>query len=342
MRFAAVALVALTGCGDNSKDCGEGTNDDDGDGLCETEPPTNPCGDGTVLDPVNNVCVVDSNVCGDGTVLIRGECRDPSSDVLVDLIEGPEPNGFETNAVPAGTIGTVSSSGFVIRGCVQPVDNDTPDFDVYTITAGGPTLLHIAADGIQGLAAGFQVLSDGTNPLLATWQRLGIDLGGDTSQREILLPDAGVYRIVMTDTRTLLPITSGGEGRPAAGNLDGTSCYFTTLTARPLPAPTAIATGTGEISDELVVFSGPFPSQSADVTAVIDPETPPVTDSRAASSLVLIVDAALSRIDDGDAINTLARIQNINVPGASDALLVLDYVWNVGLQPVPYSITVVP
>ena len=344
MRAPVVFFLLLVGCGDNSNECGEGTDDSDGDGFCEALPVANPCGDGTVLDPISGLCVVDPNVCSDGTVLIRGECRDPASDLRVDLVEGPEPNGFEPNATPAGTIGSITSSGFVIRGCVAPVDNNTPDFDVYFFTAGGPTLLHVAADGVQGLAAGFSVTFTGANPEMAGWQRLGIDVATDTSQREVFLPAAGVYRFAFTDSRTLLPITTGGEGAPAAGNPDGTSCYFATLTARPLPTPTPISAAghTGMISDDLEFFSGPFPSASTDVTAVIDPETPPTSDSRAASSLVLVVNGTLVRRDDGDAVSPVSQLVNISVPPADDALLVLDYVWNIAVQPAPYAITVAP
>lgn len=347
MRVIAVLIAtALAGCGDNSKQCGDGTTDDDGDGLCEAPLPLPPCGDGTRLDELTNTCVIDPAVCADGTVLIRGQCRDPSGDLVVNLIEGPEPNGFEGNATPAGTIAVPSAGadGFVIHGCVKPLDNNTPDFDVYEFVVGGPTLLHIAADGIQGLAAGFQITADFVDPLLAGWQRLGIDVATDTSQREVFLPTAGAYLLVMTDSRTLLPITTGGEGSPAAGNLDGTSCYYVTIDQKPLPPATPVSTAghTGMIADNLVFFSGPFPSASTDITAVIDPETPPTVDSRAASSLVLLNNTVLVEINDGDAVSPVSQLTATNIQVGDDALLVLDYVFNIAVAPAPFQITVVP
>ena len=323
--LVVVLLVVCVSCGDNTNECGEGTDDNDGDGFCEALPVDNPCGDGTVVDPISGLCVVDPNVCTDGTVLIRGECRDPASDLRVDLVEGPEPNGFEPNATPAGTIGSITSSGFVIRGCVAPVDNNTPDFDVYFFTAGGPTLLHIAADGVQGLAAGFTVTFTGVNPLMAGWQRLGIDVATDTSVREVFLPAAGVYRFAFTDSRTLLPITTGGEGAPAAGNPDGTSCYFVTIDRKtPMPVPLDGAGDTATIGEDLRFYTSSTFDATTQLTATIQ-------SAHAQPALVVLQNDALLAFDDDGA---------MTFDGTGNPLIAGDFVFNYALFPAPYRLVV--
>lgn len=339
-----VVAIALAGCGDNSKQCGPGTEDVDNDGICETEPSGPKCGDGTVFDMLTQMCVVDGSVCRDGTVLIRGQCRNPDTDIEVDLLEGPEPNGFESDAIPAGTIivPALGAKGFVFRGCVQPVD-DVADFDVYVVTVASPTLLHIAADGVQGLIAGFEVQAVNGGPLLANWRRLGINNGGDTAQRQVWLPAAGTYTLAITDARTIFPITQGGRGEPAAGNPDGTSCYFVTVETDgvPVATPVDVAGHTGMISEQLAFFTGPFPSATPRFTAAIDPD-PPAVDSRAAASLVLMVDNVLVKRADANARDEVARLVSPTVSPGQTPLLVLDYVWNMTLDPADFRVTVAP
>jgi hypothetical protein len=342
MRIVILLTGTLLACGDNSKQCGPGTVDEDGDGLCEALP-ANPvvCGDGTVLDEQLDRCVIDPSVCGDGTVLIRGECRDPSAELDIDLEEGPEPNGFEAEATPAGVIALPAvGDSFVLHGCIQPLDAATPDFDRYEVTVTGPTLIRITADGIAGLAAGFQVLPDPDEPLLASWHRLGINLATDMSSRQVWLPAAGTYSLVMTDTRTLLPITANGQGAPAAGNLDGSSCYYVTIEqlATPAATPFDVAAGhTGTIEGDVRFFTGPFPAGSTTIRAVIDP-VGPGTQSRAASALVLVVDGELVAVDDADASSPVSELVISGVAPGVDVLLALDHVWNLALAPAPFSI----
>jgi hypothetical protein len=90
-------------------------------------------------------------------VLVHGQCQDPTAQLDIDLEEGPEPNGFEPAAIPAGviTLEAEGADGFVIHGCIRPVDDQTPDFDVYLLEVTAPTLVKITADGVEGLAAGF-------------------------------------------------------------------------------------------------------------------------------------------------------------------------------------------
>ena len=357
-RFVVVvvlASMAIVGCGDNSRQCGPGTKDLDGVCTADDGGPDSICGDGTILSELTGNCEIDPATCGDGTVLIDGKCQDPAAGLMVDLEEGPEPNGFEPAATPAGVIAlkTPGGSGFVIHGCIQPID-DAADFDVYTMTVTGPTLIKIAADGVSGLAAGFIAFGDAANPLLADWVRLGINIATDTSKRELLLPAAGSYLVVMADTRTLLPITSGGSDVPAAGNPDGTSCYYATIDQRSLAAPASldlVAGATGTIGEDLKFFTAAFPTGFTRIDAVVDPSDtdgdgiPDIT-SHAAPALVVLNNTSLRQLNDAFASRDLddsvdvARATIGGIKAGDDPLVVLDYVWNFTISPADFAIRI--
>src|SRR4051812_30736058 len=90
--FGVAAALAATACGDNSRQCGNGTTDMNG--VCVGgEGGGASCGDGTVLDPATNTCVIDPNACQDGTVLVGNQCVDTGT-LTPDIEEGSEPNGL--------------------------------------------------------------------------------------------------------------------------------------------------------------------------------------------------------------------------------------------------------
>ena len=321
---ALVAILVAAGCGDNSKACGEGTNDLDGDGTCEADVGGDGvCGTGTRVDPVTMECVVDPLACGGGTVLVNGRCQDPAAGIDIDLEEGPEPNAFEPDAVPAGVIDVplIGGDGFVVHGCIRPLDASTPDYDVYLVEVTAPALLDITADGVQGLTAGFTVTS--SVAALATWQRYGIELATDVARRQVLLPAAGMYQLVMTDSRTLLPEVTGGTGAPPAGNLDGTSCYYVTL-AQVAPVPVALdpAGESGMIDNELVFYSASGLSASTTITTSIA--------SPYARAAIVVLDGTTLRAFDDDG--------SLTFDGTGTPTIVLDFVFHYALSAVPYTL----
>lgn len=327
MRALGVGVALLAaGCGDNSKFCGPGTDDRDTDGECEAVVPETVCGDGTSADPVTNDCVPDPDVCGGGTVLVNGRCQDPTASLDIDLEEGPEPNAFEPGAVPAGVIALepVGSDGFVIHGCIKPIDDVTPDLDVYQLTVTQPTLVRITADGVSGLAAGFQLTSG--EAALAGWRRFGIGLATDMARRQVLLPTGGTYRFIVSDSRTLLPQIVGGTP-PPAGNVDGTSCYFVTIDQQtPVPAPLVLATGdTGTIEEDLKFYS-------ASLTGTVR-LTATFTTSNAQESIVVLRNGALHAFDDD------GSIMFSGFASTDEALIATDFVYNYALFSVPYTLT---
>ena len=334
--IACSIVGMLVGCGDNARQCGPGTNDRNDDGVCEPDDNGTICGDGTVLNPVTRDCEVAPGVCGSGTVLLDGRCQDPAVGLAVDLLEGPEPNGFEADAVPAGVIvlKPVGGNGFTIHGCIKPLGNDSPDLDRYTLSVSGPTLIKIAADGVDGLAAGFVVQSD--NPALPTWQRLGVNVATDTSKREVFLPTAGSYDVVITDSRTLMPLTQGAVDLIAAGNPAGTSCYYVTIDARTINVQPLTTGDSGTIGEDLKFYSGTFPDGLTALAAEIDPGG-----TRAAASLVVLDNAALRQVYDGSATARIATAVFGGIKAGDDPLIVLDYVWNLTIQPAAYAVTTV-
>lgn len=332
----AALLGAATGCGDNSHDCGTGTKLDD-KGYCVPDGEAGAiCGDGTVLDAPTNTCVPSDTVCGNGTVLVDGKCQDPTGGLTIDVEEGPEPNGFEPGATPAGVVPVKPvGSSTVIHGCVRPV-NGAFDIDDYTVTVTQPTLLEITADGVQGLAAAFLVFGNQADPdqNIANYTRVGMNLATDMSQRQLWLPKAGTYDLLITDSRTVLPILDGAQNIPAAGNPDAdTTCYYVTVEQK-TPAPVALnlATGdTGTIGKDVKFYSATLSEGFNEIAATID-------SNFAQPSLVLMQNNAVRQINDGNPDSDLffAGVKSTDTP-----VIVLDYVYNYDIVPPNYTVSVV-
>jgi hypothetical protein len=261
IRLTLCAGVLMAGCGDDSKECGEGTVDEGGRCVVEVVPPVT-CAEGTLFDAPTNTCVVDPATCRAGTVFVRGTCQDPTADLSPDLEEGAEPNGLgindEVSAAPAGviTMPAIGSAGVVLHGRIDPQpDRDGDgvpegDFDTYVLDATGPAVLAITADGVNGLAAGYAVHSEVDG--LEQWQRGSINLTGDIAQGRVFLPAAGRYRIVIGDARTFGPLTTVPDDPDAE--------YFVTIVQHSLTTPQAItltggmATQSGTIAPKKIDF----------------------------------------------------------------------------------------
>jgi len=265
----AIALVGCAlGCGDNSKACGPGTIDQDGTcvpgatcgpgtkvdtdtGQCVPDPSA--CAQGTVFDPLTMTCKIDPASCGNGTVLINNECVDPAVGLVIDVQEGPEPNGLgivEASGAQAGNIMIKPiGSAYVLHGTLAPwrdADGDgalDPDVDTYVVQVTRPMVLEVTADGLSGVLAGFvAVAAVPASDALATWRRFGIHVAGDTSRRQLFLPRAGTYRIAIGDTRTLGEYAASGLATAVA-----TGEYYVSINDLGTPTPTPI-TPTGTVT----------------------------------------------------------------------------------------------
>jgi hypothetical protein len=288
---AMAALSLAAGCGDNSKICGPGTGDLDGDGSCEPGAPAM-CSNGTILDPRTNSCAIDPASCQNGTVLINNRCVDPTEGLVIDLSEGPEPNNAGTGGVePSGAFAgqidlPAQGQTYVVKGTINPFRDDDgngeldPDMDTYTMTVPGPTLLEISVDGVNGLMGAFMLVPLGDNPATG-WRRFGLNITGDTSKRQIYLPAAGKYGISVADTRSLF-VDSDAPPAAGSGAAAGSpqAIYFMSITALPTPAPTTLtvtggaATSTGTLGvGDVRFFTVPMGSGLNDVELDI-PTTP--------------------------------------------------------------------
>lgn len=341
LGLAAAAALGLAGCGDNGASCGTGTVLQNG--VCVPTDSTS-CGTGTVLvgdecvpdgsviceqgtvyDTASGQCVVDPSACADGTVLVSGQCVPEDETLVADLDEAAEPND-DTGAgqfnVPA------LNDDIVLHGCISPRGGQA-DEDIWVMTASGPTLLEITADGVGGLAAGFLV-QDAAIPSLPNWVRFGINLTGDTSRRQVYLPVAGTYLLVMDDSRALL---LGGE---VAGSAD--TCYYTTVKNVPLPAATALTapetTGTDSGNVRVLTYT-------ADATGDILSVMQSTTSESMSPSFVMMNGSTLVASAAPDTVNGVDPIHTIGGLDAGTTLtIVVDNRYNFSPNPQPYVLDV--
>jgi hypothetical protein len=279
-------LLTLPGCGENSRACGEGT--DEVDGYCV---PKDACGfgttfdeqigkcvpdgsvvcaDGTVFDELTGECKLDENACQNGTVLIDGACVDPTAGLIIDVEEGPEPNGLgiiEDSPAQAGNIVLKLGQPFVVHGTFDPhrdVDGDSmpdPDVDTYVLTIGGPVYVQITADGVNGAAGGFVAMTVDADSPLDTWKRVGMSLVSDTADREVYLPAAGTYWLAIADTRTLIDYVTTGSSKAAPGG--DTSEYYVSIKPFTPTDPTPLTLTNGTFTANSTKLSGKLARYSA-------------------------------------------------------------------------------
>ena len=244
----------------------------DGSVICET---------GTTW--AEGKCVADITGCATGTVLVAGECVPFDETLTGDIVEAPEPN--DVGDTPGMFALPAVGEHITIEGCVNPtVDSDEdgqidPDFDAYVFSVAGPTLIDVTVDGVGGLTGGLQVLA--TDPTIADtgWTRIGVDLVGDTAKRQVYLPAAGAYALLLTDGRS---IVSG----LAAGGKD--TCYFATVENVAIPAPTPLVdnAATGVLGATVDFYSYEPISEGA----ILFPTVTAPSDSAAAGVVTMVSD----------------------------------------------------
>ena len=250
-------IAALTACGDNhGVECATGTKLEgnecvpDGSVICDQ---------GTLFDAATGQCVLDPNACAAGTVLMGDMCV-PEGTIVADHEEVAEPN----DGTGAGMFDAPALDQQVtIHGCVTPVAG-AADQDIWVIDAATPMLLEITADGVGGLAAAF-IFQDLDIGSLDNYVRFGLNLTGDTSKRQVYLPVAGQYALIMDDSRALFT----GE---AVGS--ETTCYYGTIKQVALPAGTAptFPTTSATDSSNVKVFTY-TPGQQGDILDITQTTT---------------------------------------------------------------------
>jgi len=344
----AAAIATGMGCGDGSRPCGDGTTEMNG--FC-VGAPTTVCGDGTKLD--NGRCVIDPASCQAGTVLIADRCVDPSNGLVIDLEESFEPNGLtiasgtEASSSPAGTIALKpTGQPFIVHGHITPfrdADGDgqfDPDVDTYVITVQGPALLRVTVDGTGGTQAAFYAIGDPRGPIPA-YARYGLNLTGDTSNRRLFLPVAGIYLLAITDTRSLSigdnPPRPAGAGGAAGGPGAG---YYASITAEDLPAPSTITitagvgTQTGTLApDEVKFFTAAMAGVQSDVHEVMP---------GAAAASVAVVNAGVLKgyADEKPSPPAKAEVVVGGIGPGDTPVIAVDAAYNYGPAPEPFTLTI--
>ncbi len=351
---ASTLAVTIAGCGDDASGLECGANTSEVDGVCVADSDTT-CGTGTVasgtecvpdgsvicetgttFDMDSGTCVADITGCGAGTVVIDGECKDPA-DVTTDIDEAAEPNDL------GGTPGTFDlpavGDAITISGCIEPTEVDgesIADFDAYIFSSTGPALLDITVDGIGGAAGAFQLQSGDQELLDNGYQRFGINLANDMSQRTVFLPKAADFAVSFGDSRSIL------SGFPAGGT---DACYVATIRNVAIPAATAATAGTavdGTFGSD-TQFLGLTPA--ADGTIAISATT--AANENALVDSVLMVNDVYQSSNGGLSIRDFGDDAGNTVGGlnaADDVVYVIDPVINLSLLPVDFShlITDVP
>ena len=231
--------------------CADGTTFDEDAGACV--PNDSVCGEGTHFD--GGVCVPDTESCGPGTHLDGGTCV-PDTLPAPDVVESTEPGGVADVDLPSGG-DSISLGGTV--DTPQDGDGDgfaDPDYDRFSFSAEAGTWLRIHATSEGAAHPAFVVVSDATDadgaPLFI---RYAVNPGGVDSQREVYLPFAGDYRLILSDYAHITADLFGWLGLPVGGD-DFT--YYATVenlgTPTPSPASSVPASGAGDLSGGALAF----------------------------------------------------------------------------------------
>lgn len=351
--LAAALGTAAMGCGDNSKQCGPGTKDENG--VCAPDGGDIVCTDGTKLNAEGTGCEIDPNACQDGTVLVDGACVDAGR-VDVDVEEAAEPNGLglflEDSVNPAGDI-TLKAGGeaTVLHGTIVPHadadDDGQPEIDVdtYTLDVSSPVLLKVSADGLNGLAAGFvsvAAVADPNDPLV-DWQRFGLNVTGDTSTRELYIPAAGQYVVAIADTRSLF-LTGA-----SAGAEDGAAPFeyyvsITTETATPteLTVTDGIALDSGNLAPgQVKLFTVPmgegFNTINYNVEGDQAVESVVVTNTSGGTTSIKGV---ADETTDFFGFPIPPSVSALGIRTGDTSLVVADHVFNYATADLPYDLTI--
>jgi hypothetical protein len=340
-------VLAFAGCGGDDDDgltCGPGTVEQDGQcvptddlecatGTVEVDGECVPdgsviCDQGTTFDETTGTCVADLDECGAGTVEVDGVCV-PFDDTLVgDVSEGAEPNDPDFGGTPGSLTLPDVGDTLTVDGCIEPADFDDDgvidiDNDVWVVTVDAPALFDFTIDGTGGASAGFGVFPGDAALAADGWARFGINLTSDGAQRQIYLPKAGTYALLVSDARSLF------LGEPAGGP---DACYFLQIEGVAIPSATPLTGGnaTGDLGD--VQFYSLNGTEGQLLFNTLTANT-----AAAQGSLVQLVDGAyVNSVNDvgGGAATFLSGLE-----AGAGVTLVVDDAFNYAFNPVPFDLT---
>jgi hypothetical protein len=340
--FLGGALALGSACGSGTK-CGAGTVEQDG--TCVPAGDQVTCATGTTL--VGNECVPDGSVicevgttydantgtcvaditgCGPGTVEVGGECVTDYDALVADVNEPAEPNGLGEGHMPGEFDLPAVGDDVTIKGCITPTEVEgalVEDLDAYLFVATEPTLLDVSVAGFNGLAGGFVVLGFDDDLADDDWLRFGVSLVNASYSRQVYLPKAGVYALVMADSRSFFFGPAG----------DDNTCYYTTVERLEVPTPTAIT--------PTVTLDGPlgdtaFYSYDASEGDLLW-NTVSVDSGSAAPALTVLLNGEYYTSSPFDDLGDDAFVLLTNLSEDDEVVLVVDYAMNIAVAPVTYE-----
>jgi hypothetical protein len=215
------------------------------------------CTGNTMFDAETGTCVIDETACAEGTVLVGGECVVFDDSLVADVHAGAEPDdALLFDGTPVVFTPPALGEHVTLDGCITPANFDgdaegviDPDIDMFAFSVSGPGLFDMRIDGLNGLSAGFAVISP--DPALEGWYRIGLDLTNDGASRKIWLPRAGQYFVMTFDSRSLALDSLADTFSVARPVGSADTCYFMSIEALATPTPTALTTDTrmGQLGD---------------------------------------------------------------------------------------------
>jgi hypothetical protein len=201
------------------------------------------CDTGTTFNPDTNRCEPDITACAPGTHIENGEC-------VADYLPDPDFPESQTE-IPEITLAAQGESISVGGTVNTPVDMDDDgmedaDWDefFFQTTEGGVYLdLHATSEGACLPAFAIYGITPETCNLASDqwtffYERYALNPNGLDSHREVYLPMAGCYMIMVTDYNNMVE-SIFGEGLVPLGGDDFT--YYVTITTNPDPVPSALA-----------------------------------------------------------------------------------------------------
>ncbi len=323
---SCVPIASDGGTGDGGTDsglaCGPGTVEMDGDCVPDG---TVVCTDGTVFDDASGTCVLDESACGDGTMLVDGACV-PEGLAEADVTEGDETNDPAYDGAPTAFVAPDAvDASTTLGGCIEPADFDgeegvEPDVDAFAFSVTEPTVLRVRADGTGGLSPAFAVVPADAEAL-PNYFRVGLDFTKPWTERQLYLPAAGDYVLLVFDGRSL-DLTSLGDGelRFATPAGSDSACYVVTVEKKAVPSAT-------EVTDPAMPLSGTF-GEVAAYRLAPSMATHYVLLGAAASNAAM-VDMAL-HVGDATRTGSLLFSPTIGGTGAANLTFFVDHAYDYG------------
>ncbi len=202
------------------------------------------CDAGTTFNAATGKCEPNEEACGPGTVFKDGRCV-PEKLPEPDVLESSDPTGTAQFDLPAE--GESVSLGGVVD---VPIDLNgdgyaDADWDAFTVTAPAGTYLRIQATSEGATLPAFMVLSAEVDDQgYALYARYSINPNGLECAREVYLPRADSYTILVSDYDNMVRELFGAGAFPVGG--DDFSYY---LSVENLGAPTVTDIDSLPLSD---------------------------------------------------------------------------------------------